>query len=1029
MRTVRDACILKEDALKIRAADEIAQLDQVIANEEDGLAFFARTHITGGLQTLMNEGLARLSGRSSQAIFHLKQAMGGGKTHLLTSMGLLARHERLRAAVAPDLHTRFPFGSAKVAAFNGRNRPNDFFWGEIARQLQRPDAFRNLEHLESPDEKAWLELFDDGQPTLILLDELPPYFDYYVQRPVGEGTMASVMTYGFATLLTAAARKSNVCVIVSDLSASYEGGTRVINKALDNAKQELGRQEKTVTPVDLAGSEIYDIIRKRLFDKLPDQAVIENIADAYGRALSEAGRAKTISRSAEAIADEIARTYPFHPRLKNLIALFKENETFRQTRGLMEIISRLLLSVWERKENDVHLIGPQHFDFGIPDVRDAIERISNLREAISRDLWDEGQSAHAQVIDLNAGNDAARQVGGLVLTASLSTAVNAVKGLTREEILECVITPFSEVNEYTKALDDLYGASWHMHTTTDNRYYFSPQENLGRMLKGYAESAPEGQIENLKRNKLADLYRVRSGTVYSKVLPLPSLDEARDEVRRGRVLLIVEPDSRIPPEKVAQFFADVTQKNNLCVLTGDRTEMAKLDNAARQLWAVGKAERQMDEKHPQYKELLDKKEEAEQNFLSTTHALFNKVLRPVARAGKLELRDEVLDMTRDMNEPFSGERQIERTLSSTTVSKLVLDVEAQLNLVRGKAEANLWNPGETRARWMDILDRAAENPAFPWLPPKGLETLKRLAVATGKWEDEGDGWINKHPQKKKTSVQVTVQSEMDDQGIVRLSVAPMHAGPSPRVYYSEKTPVTPADTLLKEPTLETSALRLFFLAEDPSGQHETGELKTWENKLKLVCSKEEERDGTRFVELKVLPEGTIRYTTDGSEPRNGKQYVGPIDIGPGEVHLLAFAEADGLEVKEQFRYAALGRSEENEAVRVDPTRPCTIIRKLDWTGRTEVWAAIEAATYANAAFSSARAVLGDGEQNIAISIGAETKVTADALTNTLKALQDTLDPESPITFYARQVAFRTGHDFTTFAQRLNLSLKRSEVYQ
>ena len=100
--------------------------------------------------------------------------------------------------------------------------------------------------------------------------------------------------------------------------------------------------------MDLAGNEVYDILRKRLFRTLPDTAVINDIASLYGRALAEATKAKVAGRGAEAIADEISQTYPFHPRLKNLVALFKENEQFQQTRGLMELVSRLLRSVSNR---------------------------------------------------------------------------------------------------------------------------------------------------------------------------------------------------------------------------------------------------------------------------------------------------------------------------------------------------------------------------------------------------------------------------------------------------------------------------------------------------------------------------------------------------------------------------------------------------------------------------------------------------------------------------------------------------------
>jgi hypothetical protein len=875
-------------------------------------------------------------------------------------------------------------------------------------------------------------LFEDGEPTLILLDELPPYFDYYIQKEMGGGTVADILKFGFATLLTAAASKSNVCVIVSDLAASYEGGGRIINKALDDVRQEIGRQEKTIIPVDLAGNEIYDILRKNLFEQLPDRAVIDNVAEAYGRALTEASKSKTVTRSAESIAEEISQTYPFHPRLKNLIALFKENEKFRQTRGLMELVSRLLRSVWESKDESIYLIGPQHFDFSIPDVRDAFERIGSLRDVMARDLWDENQSAHAQVIDLNAGNDCASQVGSLILTASLSTAVNAVKGLSKTEILECVITPYTDAGQFAASLVALHSVSWHMHTTIEgDRYYFDPQENLGRMLQSYAEDAPDGQIDTLKRDRLADLFKVQSGTVYQKVLPLPSLDDVKDEVRRNRVLLIVEPDSRIPPARVQTFFAELTQKNNLCVLTGDRTEMAKLDNAARQIFAVKKAERRIAVNHSQYPELQQKKEEAEQSFFSTVHALFDKVLRPVVRAGSPELRSEALDTTRDQKEPFSGEKQIEKTLSSVQVGKLILNVEESYDAVRGKAEALLWAAGEDRARWSDIIDRAAENANFFWLPPKGLETLKRLATEKGRWEDSGDGWVSKNPAKKKTSAQVTVISEMNDEGQVRLQVTPVHAGPAPQIYYSTKTPVTSADKKLTEQTFDTNELRLFFLVEDPSGQFATGDVKPWETKLKLVCSNEELRNGSRFVELKVLPRGTIRYSLDGSEPRHGNDYGGPLDIGSDDVRLLAFADVDGLETKATFAFPKLGnnRSEHDGVEALDPLKPATITKRLEWGGRSETWTAINAAKANNGVFNSVRATLGDGDRSITMNFGSDLDVLPELIEAALNALQAAVDGNAPLSVVARKARFKTGHDLTVFASQVGLSLKRSEVEQ
>jgi hypothetical protein len=40
------------------------------------------------MKTLLRQGLQRLSGTSGQAVFELKQAMGGGKTHSMLALAL-----------------------------------------------------------------------------------------------------------------------------------------------------------------------------------------------------------------------------------------------------------------------------------------------------------------------------------------------------------------------------------------------------------------------------------------------------------------------------------------------------------------------------------------------------------------------------------------------------------------------------------------------------------------------------------------------------------------------------------------------------------------------------------------------------------------------------------------------------------------------------------------------------------------------------------------------------------------------------
>lgn len=868
-------------------------------------------------------------------------------------------------------------------------------------------------------------MFEGDKPVLILLDEMPPYFHYLDTQKVGGGTVADIATRAFANMLTAAGKKSNVCVVVSDLAATYDTGMRLINRALEDARAELGRQERNITPVDLAANEIYDILRKRLFKSLPDKAEMEDIADTFGRKLEEAAKSKTISRGAEAIADEIIATYPFHPRLKNVIALFKENEQFKQTRGLIEIVSRLLRSVWDRQANDVFLIGPQHFDLSIPDVRDKLTEISGMRDVIAKDLWDAQGSAHAQIIDVQSGKEAATQVGSLLLTASLSTAVNAVKGLTREEMVECCVTPLREPSEFLTAFEELEKSAWYLHHTPEGRYYFDRQENLTKLLQSLAKDAPEPQVDELIRHRLKEMFKSFRKSVYEDVLPLPKLEDVADRVRKGRVLLIVSPDSKIPPEEVQKFFEGLSQKNNLCVLTGDKTAMGSVEKAARQLYAAQKADGRIPQGHPQREDLEKKQETYEHDFTSTILSLFDKVLFPIHRAGKTpQLASKPLDMSRDTKKDFKGEEQIEKTLILNPI-KLYLDVEKEFDAIRDKAQDLLWPENQDEARWVDVADRYAEQAGMYWLPPKGLDNLKSIACNRGIWEDLGSGYVTKKPKKKRTSLQVTADSEPDDEGKVRLHVNPQNAGPAPRIHYAEDGIVSESSPQLQEQIYSTSALRVNFLVVDPSGQYETGDPVTWTNKL-VLRNKLTEPAGKRKVELFVAPKGTIRYTLDGSEPREGMAYEKAIDIGDGDTLIRVFAEADGLETKAEFRFPAQGK----KGFQVDPVKPASLIsrtgRKLDSRART--FEGLKQAADKSATFEGIALTVGQGAQMIGINVG-EIEVDASFIEALLTKVLEKFSPDTPITMIFRKAHFRSGHDLSDFADKLGIALQPGEVEQ
>jgi len=1021
MKTIRNACKLQPKALDINVGDQVERLDEII-NESIGEEFFNKTFITDGMKALLYKGIARLAGKSSDSVFHLKQAMGGGKTHLMIGFGLLAKNPTLRCTLTGYIPHQEGFKESKIAAFNGRNNPQTYFWGEIARQLGKESCFREYWEAgaKAPDEQAWLKLFEGEKPVLILLDEMPPYFQYYSTQVLGQGTVADVVTRAFSNMLTAGQKKKNVCIVVSDLAAAYDTGGRLIQRALDDATQEIGRAEVSITPVNLESNEIYEILRKRLFQSLPDNNEVAEIASVYANRLAEAAKAKSVERSAESLASEIESTYPFHPSFKSIVALFKENEKFKQTRGLMELVSRLLKSVWESSD-EVYLIGAQHFDLSLNDVREKLADISEMRDVIAKDLWDSTDSAHAQVIDISNGNSYAKQVGTLLLTSSLSTAVNSVKGLSESEMLECLIDPNHQASDFRAAFTELHKAAWYLHQTQEGRSYFDHQENLTKKLQGYADKAPQNKIDELIRHRLDEMYKPTTKEAYMKVLPLPEMDEAEAVLKTSRALLIISPDGKTPPGVVTNFFRNLINKNNILVLTGDKSSIASIEKAARHVYAVTKANNEIAATHPQRKELDEKKTQYSQDFQTTVLSVFDKLLFPGNSRGEDILRPKALDSTYPSNELYNGERQIIKTLTSDPI-KLYTQIPEDFDALKARAEQLLFG-SQNDTRKTDLLDKMKQKTQMPWLPSKGFDQLAQEAFQRGIWEDLGNGYLTKKPKAKLTEVMIFPDSTPDDTGKVRLKIDTVNTGSSPKIHYEEDGKVTQDSPCLKDNVLMTNALRVQFLAIDPSGKNQTGNPTTWTNKLTIRNHFDEI---ARTVELFVVPKGTIKYTLDSSEPRNGTMYTDAIEIGNGPASIYVFADCEGIEEKRNFTFAESGSKE----VLIVRDKPAQIYspspKRLDNSAKT--YEGLKIAKEKNIKFEQVTLMIGSAPKVIHLSLG-EMKIDADFIEKELSHLQTLLLPEAPVIMQFKRAYMSTGHDLEQFAKTLGIEIGNGEVIQ
>jgi hypothetical protein len=227
-------------------------------------------------------------------------------------------------------------------------------------------------------------------------------------------------------------------------------------------------------------------------------------------------------------------------------------------------------------------------------------------------------------------------------------------------------------------------------------------------------------------------------------------------------------------------------------------------------------------------------------------------------------------MTRDATQPFNGEDQIQKTLTSNPL-KLYLDVEKEFDAGprQGPGSALAREPGRTR--WSDGQDRYAEQAGMPWLPPKGLETLKTIACNRGLWEDLGNGYVTKKPKKKRTSVQVIAESD------------PRRHRHRPIAHQSPERRPGAADLcrrrrpgLRSQPPTERPDLHHQGPARQLPDPRSVGPVRDG-RPGDLV---QQAGDPRNLVEKAAnapsncssRPRGTIRYTLDGSEPREGTEY-------------------------------------------------------------------------------------------------------------------------------------------------------------
>ena len=239
MKTISQMLKPRESVFKDATREDTLNLSDFAEGRIDGKKFFDENFKTQGMRTLFETAFKRFKGESDTGVIKLTQAMGGGKTHNMLALALLAQDVSLRKEVLSTSNYD-DIGDIKVITFSGRENADYGIWGSIAEQLGKANVFsKYYSPLKAPGEKAWINLLQ-GQNILILLDELPPYLENAKATTIGNSDLSKVTITALANLFSALGKEqlSNVCLVFSDLKAAYESGSELLQFTFKELQQE-----------------------------------------------------------------------------------------------------------------------------------------------------------------------------------------------------------------------------------------------------------------------------------------------------------------------------------------------------------------------------------------------------------------------------------------------------------------------------------------------------------------------------------------------------------------------------------------------------------------------------------------------------------------------------------------------------------------------------------------------------------------------------------------------------------------------
>jgi hypothetical protein len=688
---------------KFDASVFAADLGEVLAGRgaidyRDAKTFFAKTYLTQGLRQLLIDVMRRLSGLgTSEPVIQLQTAFGGGKTHtLLTLYHLLKKANEvgelpeLQEIVAEAGIQQIPMANVACLVGTALNVTSErTFWGEMAYQLDGGKQGKLYHILAENDERKLApgtdllgKLLDAAGPTLIMLDEILVYLVKAGGVQVGDATLRGNTLTFLQELSIAVANCPHACMIATLTSQISEYMDEHAERAYESLEKVLGRIEKVRQTVE--GAEMYEVIRRRLFEDLGDAADHRAVADAYWEMYRRLGEDVPSACREPAYRDDIVRAYPFHPEL--ISVLYERWGTipeFQRTRGVLRLLADVISDLYRAKNNDT-LIQSGSINLSAGSVRGELIKHTGsgsvFHSVVDSDIA--GRNAKAPEIDRQLGSEYAKENVSEKLAQAIfmySFSGSQQRGATLPQLRCAVLHPEMAPPFVSDALDRMTRRLWYLYQDA-GLYRFESRPNLNRILVDREEmvrSEPD-KVRDFAKTMLNDLI----GDATFRVYRYPEEDrDVADEPRLSLVVLDLHQgatEAGLPPD-TERFVTGMLKQhgrgfrkhaNMLIFLAPDQARASEITDAARRLLAL----RSIDEDKTTKRQLTDEQLRDLAGRLKEAEARLPAALMTAYRLVLVPARNKTLRCFDLGIAGYTG-----RTTLSSRVSEKLLDEQQLLD--------------------------------------------------------------------------------------------------------------------------------------------------------------------------------------------------------------------------------------------------------------------------------------------------------------------------------------------------------------